>query len=82
MTPFVGTSAEGMKPVLDGLFGRDGLRRSRQSEGFLVVSGAPSESDPDRRVVDLPRWFLSAWADRWLISSLPSAFNQSRQCCG
>jgi hypothetical protein len=62
MTPFVGDIAGPVDPVVDRLLR---LPRTRDARGYLVVPGQPSEKDPNKMVVGLPKRFLEAWASAW-----------------
>ena len=64
MTPFVGDTAGPVDPVVDRLLS---LPHTRDARGFLVVPGQPSEKDPAKMVVGLPRRFLESWASAWRI---------------
>lgn len=64
MTPFVGDLAGTVDPVVDKLLQ---LPRTREATGSLVVPGHPSEEDPKRMVVGLPRRFIEAWSSGWRV---------------
>jgi hypothetical protein len=64
MTPFVGDLAGPVDPVVRRLLE---LPRTRDVQGYLVVPGHPSEADPKRTTVGLPRRFLEAWASAWRV---------------
>ncbi len=64
MTPFVGDLDGPVDPVVERLLR---LPRSRDTRGYLVVPGRPSEKDSTKMVVGLPRRFLESWASSWRI---------------
>jgi hypothetical protein len=62
MTPFVGQEAGGADPVVERLLT---ISHSRDTVARLVVPGQPSQDDPARLLVHLPRRFRDAWAHAW-----------------
>jgi hypothetical protein len=65
MTPFVGDAPGPVDKVVEQL---RQLPRTRDAQGRLVVPGRPSEEDPRRMVVALPRRFLEAWSSAWHVA--------------
>jgi hypothetical protein len=62
LTPFVGEGTGERDPVLDRL---TQVSRHRDTVARLVVPGQPSQGDPTRLLVQLPRRFRDAWARSW-----------------
>jgi hypothetical protein len=62
MTPFVGDITGDLDPVIDRL---TLVSRRRDTIPCLVVPGKPSQEDPKRMLVDLPRRFRDAWLRAW-----------------
>jgi hypothetical protein len=66
MTPFVGEDSGERDPVVERL---TTATRSRDTVARLVVPGQPSQEDPQRLLVHLPRRFRDAWARAWGIDA-------------
>jgi hypothetical protein len=66
LTPFVGASSGEADPVVDRL---RGVPHGREAVARLVVPGQPSQDDPSRMVVRLPRRFRDAWAAAWNVET-------------
>jgi len=64
MTPFVGDLVGTADPVVEKLLE---LPRTRETIGYLIVPGNPSEDETRSLVVGLPRRFLEAWSSAWRI---------------
>ena len=65
MTPFVGDLSRPADPVINEFMK---IERGRETAGRLIVPGQPSQQDPLRMVVGLPRRFLEAWAKAWRVA--------------
>lgn len=66
MTPFVGDLDGPVDRVVKKLLE---LPRTRETTGYLVVPGRPSENDAKRMLVGLPRSFLGRWASAWGVDT-------------
>jgi hypothetical protein len=66
MTPFVGEDTGERDPVVERLLT---VSHSRGTAARLVVPGQPSQEDPERMLVHLPKRFRDAWARAWGIEA-------------